>query len=283
MDTTMDAPAGLEALWTAATAALQQRDTKERDVLRSLCDDLRRSGVFGQAFAAGLRRMHDDPGHIPSGCAAGTWKLHEDDCITATWLREPRARPEVLLVGVAGAIYLTPRVPTALRIRTYRTDRPIRVDAYDPAVRLLAVDERALDEPFVAAAPADGHGQAWQILGGAPELVLRIALRERQPFLWDFDPATLAPRLLVPSGILAARQRLMLDFLQASAHGELEAFAGHLLQSGEYFLRWAAMQAIVERQPARMREMLERGCRDGHPEIRATAQRLLQQLTEPQA
>jgi hypothetical protein len=271
-----DASSQFEALFSAAEATLRQRDAKDLSILRSLANGLRESDGFAAAFEAGLCRLRNDPGYVPRDCTPGLWKMHEDSGIVATWLVEPRPRPGALLVGLADAIYLPAHVPCALRVRTYSTDRPIRVDVFEPEVRLQVLDERPLGEAFLAR-PEPGQGAAWEFFGDAPVAVLRIARRDRAPFLWDFDPTTLAPRLLFPSDILAARQRLMLEFLQASGHGDVEWWAEQMLQSEEYFLRWAAMQAIVQRDPVRMREMLELGCGDRHPEIRATSQRVLQQ------
>lgn len=271
-----DAARPLEALCSAARAALQG-DANDLDVLRSLAIGLRESGAFVDAFEAGLRHMQADAGFVPRDCAPGTWTVHEDATLVATWLCEPRPRADVLLVGAADAIYVPARANAGLRVRTYRTDRPIRADVFDAEVRLRLVDECELDDVFVARAETD-HGAAWQFVG-EPGLVLRIALRQRRLFLWDFDPRTLAPRLIFPADILGARQRLILEFLQASGHGDVVVCAEQLLHAPEYFLRWAAMQAIVRQDPARMQEMLERGCGDSHPEIRGTSRRVLAQAS----
>jgi len=188
------------------------------------------------------------------------------------------------LEGLAHHLGLAVLGPGALEIERYRLPPPHCFEVLDRARILEGPLSERLDpgEARVFAAGEDVIRTTARGAGTAA-LVLRSGLIHR--IRWVYDPATRAPSLPVAADPQSSRVefacRTLARLGTQSDVPALERVAAH----PDHFVRWTALQGIVELDFERGRALMERALGDPHPHIRSAAARFLRDsapaLAEP--
>jgi hypothetical protein len=272
--------ASLELLATAVGARFRSDSVESRAGLDVAVAAFRASDAAATLLGLELARIGDDPRYKPERTAPGQVSLFESaECsIAVSMLAAGPKRADALVFSDArNSVTFGAHADVALTVARYRAATPLRADVFDFAARFELDTRTSTTDPVVVTA-RDDLLTAHEIETGSDVCVVQCAGGGAARFVWGFDRATLAARLMYPGDVNAARTALILDFLSASDAVAATTLAGRLLAHPAYFLRWKALQVLAARQPERVPQLLRDACSDEHPEIRTTARAVLDQL-----
>jgi hypothetical protein len=155
----------------------------------------------------------------------------------------------------------------ALNVRRYNPDRPIRIDVYDPDVRLELHDEFEL----LTGESIERNGYAdvldWQS-NGATGFVLRLHSESLGHYEWAFGRDTHAPKGVTVLDSFSSQITTVMQMLTSLAMPVHEDFVEMGLASRYFHVRWETLKMISQLAPERTVETIERLKDDPHPAIR---------------
>jgi hypothetical protein len=168
--------------------------------------------------------------------------------------------------------------PTSgLRARWYHQPAAARAEVFDATANLVACGERTLlpDSVWTIRANEDLVQLPPDL---PPAVVLELSSAPRTTVAWTYDPVTLAPLsafMAEPSTVKLSQAIQLLGELGCSSSVEPLT---RMLQHPAHHVRWSAIQAVHQLDPAAARPLLERAVSDAHPHVRAAARRALDRL-----
>lgn len=237
------------------------------------------SGFIGPLIDLALSRILAQPISVPGMRDEHLWLLLDHPRATLALLgarAEGAPVPELLhgsprhrLFGALG--------PGALRVDRYRHEDEHPADFFDRAVRITRRGEEEL------AAGSYLRLEAFRdIVEIKPAAEVRLALvlssAPVSTIRWSYDRSTLEPRECATATLNENHlSHAMWALVQLGHPRAAEAIAG-LYEHPAHYLRWDAVRALMEVDPERGMELLQRAATDPHPHVRRAAQRALEQL-----
>jgi len=233
-------------------------------------DELVRGGFARDFVDTELARMIADP--------AGSALRHDRGIPilqTATFslrlafLSPPSA--EAPVTSVARSMLLAPVGKDAVMLETYAVPAQ-RVDRYRRHDRARAIESRRLETGTTVALLRGRH--AYRLRPAKRTVVLILEVGATDPFTWQYDPATLAPRRGVPGDLSGTRIIETLRLISVWGDASFLPLVERLFRHRSHAVRWAALQTAWKIAPERPLALTARAARDPHPDLRAVAHAL---------
>jgi hypothetical protein len=234
---------------------------------------LARSGLVAAWVRAALERSVGGRA-VQAADGAGVTLLRGEQFSLTLSLIDPSSEPTSRVEALAHHLAVGVLGPGALEIACYRLPPPHRFEVLDRSRRLEGPRTECLG-PGDAQAFAAGEDviQMAAREQGTAVLMLRSAMIHR--IRWVYDAATRAPILPVAADPQASRVEFACRTLaRLGSAADVPALEG-VVAHPDHFVRWTALQAIVELDFDRGRDLIERALVDPHPHIRSAAARFL--------
>jgi hypothetical protein len=235
-----------------------------------------RSG-FAPAFVdAALERAMDWPGDqgVDADTSSVTLVRTARFALSLSLIEPARHAPADRLEGLSNHLGVAVLGPGALEIERYRLPPPHRFDVLDRSRRLEGPSLEILTSGDVRVFAAGED----VIQTAAPErgtVVLRLQSGLIHRIRWVYDAATRSPTLSVAADPRSSRVEFACRMLaRLGAAADVPALE-HVAAHPDHFVRWTALQAIVELDFDRGRALIEDALGDPHPHIRSAAARFL--------
>jgi hypothetical protein len=162
-----------------------------------------------------------------------------------------------------------------LKVRRYRSDRPVRNEIYDPSARLELRDEFALLPGETLERNGYEDVLDWQS-EGTPGFLLRLHSESLGDYEWAFDRTTLAPKGVTVLDSFSSQITTVMQMLTTLGTPVYGDFVETALGSRYFHVRWEALKMINQLTPERTQAAIERLKNDPHPAIRRAVERTLQ-------
>jgi hypothetical protein len=237
------------------------------------------SGFTGPLVDVALSRIVEQPLGVPGIRDEYLWRLFDRPRFTLALMgaRAEGAPMTELLHGSPRHRLFGALGPHALRLDRYRHDDDHRGDLFDRSARPTRKGEEDL-------APGNHlRLEAFRdIVEIRPAAEVRIALvlssAPVHTIRWSYDRATLEPLECATSTLNANHlSNAAWALVQLGHPRAAEAIAG-LYEHPAHYLRWTAVRAVMEVDPERGMDLLQRAASDPHPHVRLAAQRALSRL-----
>jgi len=178
--------------------------------------------------------------------------------------------PRHRLIGVG--------VPGSVELELFAHAQPHPGDVFDRSLLLAPLGTRSLRSGEVLAQ------RAWfdvvEPTARAPGHLLSFATAPVDRLRWTYDRATLRPRSPTPTDLAIHRLEYAIGtLLHLGSPDAVEVLAG-LATYPAHHIRWSAIRAVTELDPARGRELLAAALADPHPHVRQAARGGLARLAE---
>jgi hypothetical protein len=235
-------------------------------------DQLVRSGFIGEFVDAELARTIADPGSIATlqRQERGIPILQtEMFSLRLVFLSPPSA--DAPITSVARSMLLAPVGRDAVLLETYAM--PTRkVDRYHRHDSARAIESRRLEIGTTVSLLRRRH--AYRLLPAVRTVVLILEIGATDPFTWQYDRTTLAPRRGVPRDLSATRLIETLRLISVWGDASFLPLVEELFRHPSHAVRWAALQTAWKIAPERPLKLTARAARDRHPDLRAVARAL---------
>jgi hypothetical protein len=149
-----------------------------------------------------------------------------------------------------------------------------RVDRYRRDDRARAIESRRLETGTTVSLLRRRH--AYRLVPAKRTVVLILEVGATDPFMWQYDRSTLAPRRGVPGDLSATRLIETLRLISVWGDASFLPLVEELFRHPSHAVRWAALQTAWRIAPERPLKLTARAARDPHPDLRAVAQALAQ-------
>jgi hypothetical protein len=235
-------------------------------------EELVRSGFIAEFVDAELARMIADPPSIAS------LQRHERGIpilqtaqfsLRLVFFSPPSA--DAPITSVARSTLLAPVGKDAVMLETYAMPAR-RVDRYRPDDRARAIESRSLEAGTTVTLLRRRH--AYRLLPAKRTVVLILDIGATDPFTWQYDRSTLAPRRGVPGDLSATRLVETLRLISVWGDASFMPLVEELFRHSSHAVRWAALQTAWKIAPERPLKLTARATRDPHPDLRAVAHAL---------
>lgn len=247
----------------------------------------RRSAAFSAVLASSLVRelvRHElhallaEPARGVQDSFDGAWVLASDGCYELSLVAapEPDDAPAILhgsprhrLLGVFW--------PEALEVELFRHPRSHPTDVFDRSVALEPLGARTLRRGEVL------RQRAWfdvvePLPAREPAFLLVFASPPVDALRWTYERASLRPLKPTPSSLAATHLEYAIGTLMHLGHPDAAEVIAGLAAHPAHHIRWDAIRAVTELDPARGAALLAAAQDDPHPHVRAAARRGLAAL-----
>ena len=187
---------------------------------------------------------------------------------------------EAPVTSVARSMLLAPVGKDAVMLETYAVPAQ-RVDRYRRHDRARAIESRRLETGTTVALLRGRH--AYRLRPAKRTVVLILEVGATDPFTWQYDRTTLAPRRGVPRDLSATRLIETLRLISVWGDASFLTLVEELFRHPSHAVRWAALQTAWKIAPERPLKLTARAARDPHPDLRAVAQALAQAPDDAQS
>ena len=235
---------------------------------------LLRSG-FVQAFVADeLERAADAP-EYEAGDGAGILLARAPSFSLRLSLVEPIVEtPGDRVDGLAGHLAVGVVGPNPIAVDRYRLSPPPRWDVLD---RSLTLDGPRRETLAVGAARAFTAGEDVLHMAAVEGVTALLELRSApvHRIRWVYDVPTRAPVLAVAADPRSSRIEFACRLLARLGDRRDVPALEEVTVHPDHFVRWTALQSIVQLDLARGNELIEAALDDPHPHIRRAAHRFV--------
>jgi hypothetical protein len=167
---------------------------------------------------------------------------------------------------------LAPVGRDAVTLETYAVPaRP--VDQYRRHDRARALEIRRLESGATVCLLRRRH--AYRLLPAKRTVIMILEFGATDPFTWQYDRSTLAPRRGVPGDLSATRLVETLRLISVWGDAAFMPLVEELFRHPSHAVRWAALQTAWKIAPERPLQLTARAARDPHPDLRAVAHALV--------
>jgi hypothetical protein len=182
------------------------------------------------------------------------------------------ASEDAPITSVARSMLLAPVGRDEVVLETYavparRVDRRRRHD------RARNIESRRLETGATVSLLRRRH--AYRLRPAKRTVVLILEVGATDPFTWQYDRSTLAPRRGVPRDLSATRIVETLRLISVWGDASFLPLVEELFRHPSHAVRWAALQTAWKIAPERPLKLTARAARDGHPDLRAVARALV--------
>jgi hypothetical protein len=235
-------------------------------------EELVRSGFIGEFVDAELARVIADPPSI------ATLQRHErgisilqaaEFSLRLVFLSPPAE--DAPITSVSRSMLLAPVGREAVTLETYALP-PKRVDRYRGHDRVRLLESRRLEASATVSLLRRRH--AYRLLPATRTVFLILEVGATDPFTWQYDRSTLAPRRAVPGDLSATRLVETLRLISVWGDASFVPLVEELFRHPSHAVRWAALQTAWTIAPEHPLRLTARAARDPHPDLRAVAQAL---------
>jgi hypothetical protein len=231
-----------------------------------------RSGFIGEFVDAELARVIADPRSIATlqRQERGIPILQAAEfSLRLVFLSPPSEDAPV--TSVSRSMLLAPVGRDAVMLETYAVPAR-RVDRYRRHDRARAIENRLLESGTPVSLLRRRH--AYRLLPAKRTVVLILEVGATDPFTWQYDRSTLAPRRGVPRDLSATRLVETLRLISVWGDASFMQLVEELFGHPSHAVRWAALQTAWKIAPERPLQLTARAARDPHPDLRAVAHAL---------
>ena len=147
-----------------------------------------------------------------------------------------------------------------------------RVDRYRPDDRVRALPSFQLEAGSTTTLLRGRH--AYRLLPEKRTVLAILELGDTDPFTWQYDPETLAPRKGVQGDLSATRLIETMRLISVWGDASFLPAVEDLFRHPSHAVRWAALQTAWKIAPEHPLALTARAARDPHPDLRAVANAL---------
>ncbi len=250
----------------------------DRDMFRRSAVSIERllASGFAPAFVAAELERAACGHEIAAGDGAGVVLARAPSFSLRLSLLEPGAAAGHRVEGLAGHFAVGVVGPWPVEVEHYRVTPPTRWDVLDRSLRLDGPRRETL-VPGAARAFTAGEDVVRMEAPAGAVGVLELRTAPVHRIRWVYDLSTRAPVLAVAADPRSSRIefacRLLARLGAARDVPALEEITVH----PDHFVRWTALQSIVELDFARGRQLVEAALDDPHPHIQSAARRFLRE------
>jgi HEAT repeats len=254
------AGSGREALWACEPAFVALLET---DFVRALLD-------------AELAAIVAEPTHIVEDSSRFSWALAGTARLELALLPLPVAEEERVRF-----LYGSPRHRLVAglgpaRVALYRHEQDHPSDVFDRSVALTTLGERGLGPGEVLALRA--FRDVLDPLPAPRAYLVELSSTEQDRLRWTYARDSLRPHSPTP----ASRSTNLIEYavwaLVQLGHPDPLPALRRVAEHPVHHVRWTAIRAAIEVDPAAGRALLERATEDPHPHVRDAARRGLRAL-----
>ncbi|MEP6484310.1 MAG: HEAT repeat domain-containing protein [Rudaea sp.] len=188
--------------------------------------------------------------------AEPNWQLHYGIAShTSEFIRSNISHGLIAVIG-----------PDPLIVDHYRTSKTIDTDVYDAGISLLK-PRREVYEPG-SICVVDARDGVASFIVDTPTTLVTLLGPPRRAIQWIFSRQTLRAVQSIPSNPADTEMAIMIRALTAMRCTTSIATLCALTTHESHFVRWTALQALVELSPEAAKSSLQRATKDVHPHVR---------------
>jgi hypothetical protein len=209
-----------------------------------------------------------------------SWSLHRDPAFELSVIPVVAAADRIDYLYGSPQHRLVAALATA-RVALYGHASPHPPDVFDRSVVLSSLGERELGPGDIL------ELRAWRDIvdplpSTSPTYLIELSSSPVDRVRWTYERATLRPHTPTP----ANRSSNLIEFavwtLLQLGHPDTLAALRRVAEHPSHHVRWTALRAAVEVDPAAATALLEAAQDDPHPHVRSAAQRGLERLRSGQ-
>jgi hypothetical protein len=275
----VDRPHASAALAAFLEAARPRFERDGADALWACRDDFARlvqTPFVSEVVAWDLRSALARPTAAIRDSSRFSWSAHRDPAFELNVIPIASEADRIDYLYGSAQHRLVAALRTA-RVALYRHASPHPPDVFDRSVVLSAVGERELGDGDVL------ELRAWRdvcdpLPAPSASYLIELSSTPVDRVRWTYDRATLVPHTPTP----AIRSSNLIEFavwaLLELGHPDPMAALQRVAEHPSHHVRWTALRAAVEVDPAAAIPLLEAAANDPHPHVRNAARRGLERL-----
>lgn len=237
---------------------------------------LLRTSFVSEVVAWDLRSVLACPTDVIRDSSRFSWSLHRDPAFELNVIPIAAAADRIdYLYGSAQHRLLAALHPA--RVALYRHTSPHPPEVFDRTVVLSPAGESELGDGEVL------ELRAWRdvcdpLPAASSSYLIELSSAPVDRVRWTYDRATLVPHTPTPANRASNLIEFAVWALVELGHPDALAALARVAEHPSHHVRWTALRAAVEVDPAAALPLLEAATDDPHPHVRSAARRGLDRL-----